>query len=132
VRQVAKQVSLDAPGVPEPVAAPAPDDPGARERLAQVQHALNDAIHALDPRERLRLRLYYGQGLKLAAIGRMLGEHEATVSRKLERIRTQLRQEVERRLGERHGPRVDPAAWMQEAAETGELDLSHALTADDS
>ena len=52
------------------------------------------------PRDKLRLSLYYAQEMKLAAVGRILGESEATSSRKLERTRSALRAAVEKRLRE--------------------------------
>ena len=44
-----------------------------------AQGALDEAIAALESKDKLRLRLYYGQQLTLAQIGRLTGEHEATV-----------------------------------------------------
>jgi hypothetical protein len=41
--------------------------------------------------------------LTLARIGRLLGESEATASRKLDRTRRELRAGVERRLRDEHG-----------------------------
>jgi hypothetical protein len=62
-----------------PVAAPAertrPADPGETARLAALRDALSSAILALDARDRLRLSLYHVQNVKLAAIGRALGDH---------------------------------------------------------
>lgn len=75
-------------------------EPERRRYLAVLQAALTAAIGALDPRERLRLCYYYVQDLTLAQIGRLLGEHEATVSRKLHRVRANLRRSVERTLRE--------------------------------
>ena len=80
----------------------APADP-ERARFAQLaQRALASAIHGLGPADRLRLSSYYLQRLTLAQIGRLMGEHEATVSRKLDRIRRDLRSDVERLLREEH------------------------------
>ena len=75
-------------------------EPDRKRLLALVRRALADAIGALDARDRLRLSLYYAQGMKLAAIGRVLGESEATASRKLERTRSAVRAAVETRLRE--------------------------------
>jgi IS30 family transposase len=66
------------------------------------------AIADLAPRDRLRLSCYYAQGLTLAAIGRLLKEHEATVSRHLARARALVREAVEARLRADHG--MDAAA----------------------
>jgi hypothetical protein len=55
-------------------------------------------LDALAPRDRLRLAYYYAEGLTLVEIGRLMGEHEATVSRKLERTRRELRQQIDSAL----------------------------------
>ena len=65
------------------------------EYLAILQAALTAAIAGLEPRDRLRLAYYYADGRTLAEIGNLLGEHEATVSRKLDRSRRNMRQCVE-------------------------------------
>ncbi len=79
-------------------AADVPTDPDRARYLALLQTALLEALAALSARDRLRLAYYYVQELTLAQIGRILGEHEATTSRHLERIRRDLRQQVERAL----------------------------------
>ncbi len=80
-------------------AAPVADQDPERDFLVgHAQRALDAGIDALEAKDRLRLRLYYGQDMTLAAIGRVLGEHEATVSRKLDKARRTLRAEVERAL----------------------------------
>jgi RNA polymerase sigma-70 factor (ECF subfamily) len=78
-------------------AATAPD-PERPRFVAIMRQALTAAIAALAPRDRLRLVGYYAQDMTLAAIGRMLGEHEATVSRHLTRTRAGLRAGIEARL----------------------------------
>src|SRR5262249_11112342 len=65
--------------------------------------ALARALSRLQPRDRLRLAWYYGQDLTLAQIGRLMKEHEATVSRHLARIRRAIRAEIERELREEAG-----------------------------
>lgn len=78
-------------------------DPERERYLALLQATLAQALTALAPRDRLRLSYYYVQELTLAQTGRLLGEHEATVSRKLERTRRELRKQVESALaGEPH------------------------------
>jgi hypothetical protein len=57
-------------------------------------------VARLAPRDRLRLACYYAQNLTLAETGRLLAEHEATVSRHLTRARQAIRQDVERQLDE--------------------------------
>ncbi|HEY6904045.1 MAG TPA: sigma-70 family RNA polymerase sigma factor, partial [Candidatus Acidoferrales bacterium] len=73
-------------------------DPERASYMAILQAALAAALDALDPRDRLRLAYYYVDDRTLAEIGRLLGEHEATVSRKLERTRRDIRKRVESAL----------------------------------
>ena len=80
------------------LAEPVTIDPD-RPRLVSAMHAAFDAaLAALEPRDRLRLAYYHADGLKLAKIGALLGEHEATVSRKLQRTRDAIREQVDRQL----------------------------------
>ncbi len=79
-----------------------PTDPERRKFAEMAQSALALAIRRLAPPDRLRLSAYYLQRLTLAQIGRLAGEHEATVSRRLDRIRRDLRSAVERLLRETH------------------------------
>ena len=86
-------------------ASPSPADPDRARLVTLLQEALVEALRALEPRDRLRLAYYYVHECTLAEIGRILGEHEATVSRHLERTRRALRKSVERTL--RAGSRAD-------------------------
>jgi IS30 family transposase len=65
-----------------------------------VHAALGTSIDRLQPGDRLRLRSYYVLELTLAEIGRVTGEHEATVSRHLSRTRRVVRESAERLLRE--------------------------------
>jgi RNA polymerase sigma-70 factor (ECF subfamily) len=87
----------------EPIAKAPPPDVDRGRLLPAVRAVFKAAIAALDPRDRMRLSLYYTQDLTLAAIGRTIGESEATASRKLERTRRDLRAAVERRLRNDNG-----------------------------
>lgn len=57
--------------------------------------ALNDSLVSLDAADRHRIELYYARDKTLAEIGRILGEHESSVSRHLDRARRELRAKVE-------------------------------------
>jgi RNA polymerase sigma factor (sigma-70 family) len=81
-----------------PGAAGSPPDPERANYLAILQAALATALQSLEPRDRLRLAYYYADDRTLAEIGGLLGEHEATVSRKLERTRRDVRARVESSL----------------------------------
>lgn len=71
-----------------------PVDPHREMYLKRFDRALSAALAGLAPRERMILACYYVDGLRLAEIGRMLHEHESTVSRQLERARQGLRESV--------------------------------------
>lgn len=73
-------------------------EPERPRYLAAVSRALATAVAALAPRDRLRLGAYYAQRLTLAEIGRLLKEHEASVSRHLTRVRGVLREAIEHQL----------------------------------
>jgi len=96
---------------------------------AVMEAACASAIAALDPRDRLRLSCYYVQQLKLAAIGRLLGEHEATVSRHLTRTRALIRDAVEARLRADHAMNDEAIAecFQVVVQDAGTLDLGALL-----
>jgi RNA polymerase sigma-70 factor (ECF subfamily) len=83
-----------------PAPGPSPDDPDATRLLPVIQAAVARAVAGLEARDRLRLRYYYAQELTLAQTGKLLREHEATVSRQLARTRRVVREEVERQLAD--------------------------------
>jgi len=72
-----------------------PADPHQERYVASFARALQAALDRLPPQEKERLRLYYAEEKTLAEIGRLLGEHESSVSRHLDRVRRDLRQAVE-------------------------------------
>ena len=77
------------------------DQAAGPERARYVQMlalALDLALKALAPQDRMRMAYYYRHELSLKEIGRLMGEHESSVSRKLARTRDQLKNEIERRL----------------------------------
>jgi len=69
-------------------------DPHRSRYLRLLSNALKQAISSLNALDRTRLISYYLKDHTLAQIGRAMNEHEATVSRKLERIRRELREKV--------------------------------------
>ncbi|MGB7070551.1 MAG: sigma-70 family RNA polymerase sigma factor [Pyrinomonadaceae bacterium] len=68
-----------------------------------VSAALKAAIAALEPEDRLIIKLYYFDELKLKDIARTFGYHEATASRKLVRVQSEIRKGVEVSLKTEHG-----------------------------
>jgi RNA polymerase sigma-70 factor (ECF subfamily) len=75
----------------------------AKQTERDVSEAFQKAVAALDAEDRLILKLYYFDDLKLKDIAATFGYHEATASRKLTRVQTEIRKFVEKDLRERHG-----------------------------
>ena len=104
-------------------------DPDRTRYLALVQRALTIAVSMLTSKDRLRLECYYSQELTLAQTGRILREHEATVSRQLAKTRQTLRRELERHLRQEH--RLDDAqierCFACVSEDPGPLDLGGML-----
>ncbi len=69
-----------------------------KQTQKDVSDALKSAISELEAEDKLILKLYYFDDLKLKDIGATLGFHEATASRKLVRIQTEIRKSVEKIL----------------------------------
>ena len=110
-----------------------PPDPDRRRHLAMLRDALARAVERLHSRDRLRLGSYYVQELTLAETGRLMREHEATVSRQLAKTRKALRADVERQLREERGLSEAQVAECFAAAseDAGPLDLGQLLGQDD-
>jgi RNA polymerase sigma-70 factor (ECF subfamily) len=110
-------------------AATPPSDPDRPRLLAAIKDALAAAVSRLGARDRLRLSCYYAQELTLAQVGRLTGEHEATVSRQLARTRRTLRDDVERQL--RDGAKLSDAEISQgfgyAMEDAGPIDLGEIL-----
>jgi RNA polymerase sigma-70 factor (ECF subfamily) len=113
----------DAPVVPPPAA-----DADTQRFVALVRGALATAVARLAPRDRLRLGWYYAQEMTLAQIGRVLKEHEATVSRHLSRTRKTLREDVEHQLRATGlGPAAIDEAFAAVVEDSGDVDLTEML-----
>ena len=115
------------------VRTPSPD-PHRSRYLRCFLFALTACLDALDPGDRKRLELYYAREKTLAEIGHLLGEHESSASRNLERTRRELRAMVEeclrsgRHAGDpsRHLPPMSDAEialCLQYAAEDAPIDF---------
>ena len=74
-----------------------------KHSAADVSAALKAAIEGLEDEDRLILKLYYFDDLKLKDIAATFGYHEATASRKLVRVQSEIRKSVEKNLRERSG-----------------------------
>jgi RNA polymerase sigma-70 factor (ECF subfamily) len=105
-------------------AAETPEEALSRtEAQRDVSNALRQAVSNLEPEDRLIMKLYYFDDLKLKDIGVSLGFHEATASRKLVRVQAEIRKTVERVLCEKHGwQKEEVKRYLSETA--SKLDLS--------
>jgi RNA polymerase sigma-70 factor (ECF subfamily) len=92
-RRTRRLVSLDEEGeegsqfaapVPEPM--PSPD--------SRLESATDTALAALSSEERMVLSAYFLDGRTLAEIARMLGVHESTISRKVDKLAKSLRKKI--------------------------------------
>ncbi|MEP6922357.1 MAG: sigma-70 family RNA polymerase sigma factor [bacterium] len=90
---------------------------------AEMQKALAHSIKKLSNEDRLLVKLYYFDGLRLREAGAVLGVHEATASRRLTRIHSDLRGRVERIL-------VTERGWTKKEAERSFAELALRLDAD--
>ena len=106
-------------------------DPHRDRYISLFQTALGAALEKIDLRDRERLRLYYVEERTLAEIGKKLGEHESSVSRNLERIRREMKANVEQCLKRAApGPRLSEeqiSLCFEYAAEDVPIDLAKLL-----
>ena len=107
-----------------------PGDPHRERYIASFTRALQTALERVEPKEKERLRLYYAEEKTLAEIGRLLGEHESSVSRHLDRVRRDLRQAVEDIL--RQGICAANGSAVQPGLSDAEIALCFEYSAGDS
>jgi RNA polymerase sigma-70 factor len=95
-----------------------------REAQRDVGEALRRAITDLEAEDRLIIKLYYFDNLRLKEIGQMLGFHEATASRRLMKIQSDLRKGVEKLLQNEKGWKIDEVQrFLAGTAEKMGIDL---------
>jgi RNA polymerase sigma-70 factor (ECF subfamily) len=82
----------------EVAAQAAAGDPGLAAQRVALAAATDAALAALGEQERFLLAAYYLDERSLAEVGRMLGTHESTVSRRLEKTTARLRKQIVARL----------------------------------
>ncbi len=96
---------------------------------ADVEKALGQAMSELADEDRLLMKLYYFEGLRLREAGAVLGVHEATASRRLTRIHGEVRQRVEGILMKEHGwTKSEANRSLAEVAEHLQTELEPMLT----
>jgi RNA polymerase sigma-70 factor, ECF subfamily len=103
---------------PEPVAA-------ADQRLAQ---ATDEALAALSSEDRVVLSAYYLDGRTLAEIARMLGVHESTISRKVDKLAKSLRKQIVAALVRRDMSRRQAEEALEVDVRDLQVDIRRSLT----
>ncbi|HUR35757.1 MAG TPA: sigma-70 family RNA polymerase sigma factor [Vicinamibacterales bacterium] len=116
-----------------PLAPSAPPTPGRDRYVSAMRSALAFALSTLVPKDRLRLACYYARQMTLAQVGRLLGEHEATVSRQLARTRSAVRVAVEQQLADVHdlAPAQIAECFRWIADDVGPFDIRELLMVDE-
>jgi RNA polymerase sigma factor (sigma-70 family) len=103
-------------------------DPDRTRYTRILDRAISEAIAELTARDRLRISYYYLHGMKLAQIAKTIGEHESTVSRRLDSTRAFLRRRVGVLLRRVHGLDDDQVKQcLSYAGENKSFDLAKAL-----
>jgi RNA polymerase sigma-70 factor (ECF subfamily) len=97
---------------------------------ADVEKALAQTLAELPDEDRLLMKLYYFDGLRLKEAGAVLGVHEATASRRLTRIHGEVRHKVESILMKEHGwTKSEAARSLSEVAAHLQTDVEPMLLA---
>ena len=95
-----------------------------------VEKALARALKDLDDEDRLLVKLYYFDGLRLREAGAVLGFHEATASRRLTRIHSEVRKRVQKELMDQHGwTKSEVTRSLAQVATTLQTDVESLLQA---
>ncbi len=89
----------------------------------RTEAATDEALAALSPEDRFTLAAYYLDGRTLAEIAKLLGVHESTISRKLDKLAKSLRKQILAGLARRGMDRRQ----AQEALEVDVRDLRVAV-----
>lgn len=97
---------------------------------AAVEKSFARALGELEDEDRLLVKLYYFDGLRLREAGAVLGVHEATASRRLTRIHGEVRKRVEKLLMKEHGwTQTEAARSLSQIAATLQMDVEPLLAA---
>lgn len=100
-----------------------------KQMSGDVAEALRKAIGTLESEDKLILKLYYFDDLRLKEIGQTFGYHEATASRKLARIQNEIRKSVEKTLKNEYGwSPVEVSSYLSETAAKLGVDLEKMFT----
>lgn len=91
-RRTKRLVSLDQE-IEDGAQFPAPEEPVSSSD-SRLESSVDAALAALSSEERFVLSAYYLDGRSLAEVARMLGVHESTISRKVDKLAKSLRKKI--------------------------------------
>ncbi len=126
-RRTKRLVSLDEEseeGVQFRAPDPEPLPPASDQRLAQ---ATDEVLGALSAEDRTVLSAYYLDGRTLAEIARMLGVHESTISRKIDKLAKSLRKQIMTALGRQGMSRRQAEEALEIDVRDLQLDIRRSL-----
>ncbi|HLV89281.1 MAG TPA: sigma-70 family RNA polymerase sigma factor [Candidatus Sulfotelmatobacter sp.] len=128
-RRTKRLVSLDEESE-EGVQFQAPDPEPVPSADSRLEQATDEAIAQLSAEDRTVLSAYFLDGRTLAEIARMLGVHESTISRKLDKLAKALRKQILAGLGRRGMSRRQAEEAMEVDVRDIQLDIRRSLTQD--
>ena len=126
-RRTKRLVSLDEESE-EGVQFRAPDPEPTHSTDSRLQAATDEAVALLSAEDRIILSAYYLDERTLAEIARMLGVHESTISRKLEKLTKALRKQILSGLSRRGMSRRQAEEALEVDVRDFELDIRRKLT----
>ncbi|SPF44697.1 Sigma-24, ECF subfamily [Candidatus Sulfotelmatobacter kueseliae] len=130
-RRTKRLVSLDEEEE-EGVQFRAPDPEPAASADPRLAQATDDVLAALSGEDRTVLSAYYLDGRTLAEIARMLGVHESTISRKLDKLAKLLRKQILAGLVRRGMSRRQAEEALEVDVRDLQVDIRRSLTQDSS
>ncbi len=130
-RRTRRLVSLDEEGeegsqfaAPEPEPVPSPD--------SRLELATDAALASLSSEERMVLASYFLDGSTLAEIARLLGVHESTISRKVDKLAKALRKKILAHMIQQGMARRQAEEALEVDVRDLRLDIRRSLTQDSS
>lgn len=106
----------------------APEHEAAATGDPRLAQATDEVLTGLAPEDRMVLSAYYLDGRTLAEIARMLGVHESTISRKVDKLAKLLRKQILAALGRRGLSRRQAEEAMEMDVRDLHIDIRRSLT----
>jgi RNA polymerase sigma-70 factor, ECF subfamily len=128
-RRTRRLVSLDEESE-EGVQFQAPEAEPAAPAEPRLAQATDEAIAALPSEDRMVLSAYYLDGRTLAEIARLLGVHESTISRKLDKLAKTLRKQILAGMARRGMSRRQAEEALEVDVRDLHLDIRRSLAQD--